>query len=121
MDRNYGKLTEKAVNNHKHFNTCSGSVLAAFCDKIGIDETSAKLIAKPYAGGRMGKCGAVMAAEYVLQEYYKDDAPAKIAEFEEKFMAADKGSIMCKDLRGNCRACVTDSAGILEQMFESEG
>ena len=44
-----------------------------------------------------------------------------VEEFEEKFKAADKGSVMCADLRGkvpgSCRACVTDAAKILEEMI----
>lgn len=64
-----GVRADQAVNNHKSFNTCSGSVLMAFADKIGISKNGAK------------------------------------------------GSVMCSDLRGNCRACVTDAARILEDMI----
>ena len=112
-----GVRADQAVNNHKSFNTCSGSVLMAFADKIGISEDEAKKIAAPFAGGRMGKCGAVMSGEYVLEQLYGADAPDKIAEYEAAFKAADKGSVMCSNLRGNCRACVTDAARILEDMI----
>ena len=112
-----GVRTESAVNNHKSFNTCSGSVLMAFADKIGVSEADAKRIAAPFAGGRMGKCGAVMSAEYVLEQMYGADAAGMIEEYEARFVAADKGSVMCADLRGNCRACVTDAARILEEMI----
>ena len=102
-----GVLADKAVENHKSFYTCSGAVLCAFADKIGISEAEAKSISMPYAGGRAGKCGAIMSAE----------------EFEAAFIAADKGSVMCSDLRGkvpgSCRACVTDAARILEEMIQS--
>ena len=115
-----GALADKAVENHKSFYSCSGAVLCAFADKIGIDEAKAKEISGPYAGGRMGKCGAIMSAEHVLREMFGDEADAKIAEFEESFIAADKGSVMCADLRGkipgSCRDCVRDSARILEEM-----
>jgi hypothetical protein len=115
-----GTRADKAVNNHKSFHTCSGSVLEAFADVIGISEAEAKSISMPFAGGRMGKCGAVLSAEYVLEQKYGEDAAKKIEEFEEKFKAADKGSVMCSDLRGkvpgSCRACVTDAARILEEM-----
>ena len=109
--------TEQAVNNHKSFYTCSASVLAAFAAKAGLTEEEAKKEAAPYAGGKMGKCGAVLSAEYVLRKLYGDEADAKIEEYEAKFKAADKGSVMCSDLRGNCRACVTDAARILEEMI----
>ena len=116
-----GIRTEKAVINHKSFYTCSASVLAAFADKLGITESEAKTIASPFAGGRMGKCGAVLSAEYVIEQLYKADSEEKIAEFEEKFKAADKGSVMCSDLRGkvegSCRACVRDAAKILEEII----
>ena len=111
-----GVRTENAVNNHKSFHTCSGSVLEAFADVIGISENEARTISGPFAGGRMGKCGAVLSAEYVLRNLCPDEADEKIAEYEERFKAADKGSVMCSDLRGNCRACVTDAAKILEEM-----
>lgn len=117
-----GIKADKAVNNHKSFHTCSGSVLEAFADVIGISEAEAKSISIPFAGGRMGKCGAVLSAEYVLEQKYGAEATKKIEEFEEKFKAADKGSVMCSDLRGkvpgSCRACVTDAARILEEMVE---
>ena len=115
-----GSRSDKAVSNHKSFHTCSGSVLEAFADVIGISEAEAKSISMPFAGGRMGKCGAVLAAEYVLEQKYGEDAAKKIEEFEEKFIASDKGSVMCSDLRGkvpgSCRACVTDAAKVLEEM-----
>jgi len=117
-----GTRADKAVNNHKSFHTCSGSVLEAFSDVIGISEAEAKSISMPFAGGRMGKCGAVLSAEYVLEQKYGAESAKKIEKFEERFKAADKGSVMCSDLRGkvpgSCRACVTDAAKILEDMIE---
>lgn len=116
-----GKLAQQAVTNHKNFYACSTAVLAAFADVCGMSEQDAKRIAGPFAGGRQGKCGAVMSAEVVLKELYKEQADEKIAEFEQAFIAKDKGSVMCVDLRGkvpgSCRACVTDAAEILEQMI----
>ena len=114
-----GSRTDKAVNNHKNFNSCSASVLMAYADKLGISESEAKTIAAPFAGGRMGKCGAVLAAEYVLEQLYGADSTKMIEEYESKYISADKGSVMCSDLRGKvpglCRACVTDAARILEE------
>ena len=111
----------KAVENHKNFYSCSAAVLSAFADEAGLGEQEAKTVAAPFAGGRMGKCGAVLSAEYILEQKYGENAAAKIEEFEEKFIAADKGSVMCTDLRGkvpgSCRACVTDAAKILEELL----
>ena len=116
-----GTLAEKAVNNHKSFYSCSASVMCAFVDTVGMSEAEAKSIAAPFAGGRMGKCGAVLGAEAILKEKFGAEADSKISEFEERFIAMDKGSVMCTDLRGkvpgSCRACVTDAAKILEEMI----
>ena len=56
--------------------------------------------------------------EYVLEQLYGSDAAAKIEEYEAAFKAEHKNSVMCADLRGNCRACVTDAARILEEMVD---
>ena len=73
-----GTRTDKAVDNHKSFHTCSGSVLEAFSDVIGISEAEAKSISMPFAGGRMGKCGAVLSAEYVLEQKYGAEAAKRL-------------------------------------------
>lgn len=112
-------LAEKAVNNHKSFYTCSAAVLCAFAGEIGMTEQEARAVAAPFAGGRMGKCGAVMSAEYVLAKKYGEDSP-QLQEFEKRF-AEKNGSLMCRELRGtkrSCRGCVTDSAEMLEEMLE---
>lgn len=69
------------------------------------------------ACGRAGKCGAVLSAEYMLKQVYGREADIKIAEFEKTFAARGKGSVMCRELMGSCRACVTDAALILENML----
>lgn len=59
-------LAEKAINNHKSFYSCSASILCAFAEEIGMSDQAARTVAGPFAGGKMGKYGAVLAAEYVL-------------------------------------------------------
>ena len=113
-----GKLADQAVNNHRNYHSCSAAVLCAFHEMAGLSEQQAEKEAAPFASGRAGKCGAVMAAEYVLKQVYNKDAEGKIAEFEKKFMNHHKGSVMCHDLMGSCRACVTDAAWILEDTLE---
>ena len=76
--------SQKAVENHKHFQSCSASVLNAFCDDAGMTAAEAAAAAAPMAGGRMGKCGAVLAAETVLAKKFGASDP-RIAAFEEKF------------------------------------
>ncbi|WP_028518276.1 C-GCAxxG-C-C family protein [Ruminococcus flavefaciens] len=110
--------TENAVKYHKSFYSCSASVLCAFADEAGMDKEQAKTAAAPFAGGKMGKCGAVMAAEYVLASKYGKDTD-KINEFETEFISRNK-SVMCRELKSglrSCRGCVTDSAEILEEML----
>ncbi len=120
-----GTRAEKAITNHKHFYPCSTAVLSAFSEDAGISESDAKKIAMPFAGGRMGKCGAVLAAEYVLEKKFGSDAEEKKRQFEQQFTEMNT-TLMCKELKGSltgkavrsCRGCVTDAAELLEKMLE---
>ena len=121
--------SEKAIENHKSFYSCSASVLCAFCDEAGITEAQAKDAAKPMAAGKMGKCGAVLAAEYVLAKRFGTDSDAVKAEFERQFTEMNR-TLMCKELKGgltgkpirSCRGCVTDAAELLDRILtDSEG
>lgn len=112
-----GKLADQAVCNHRNYYSCSAAVLCAFQEASGLSETEAQRKAAPFASGRAGKCGAVLSAEYVLKQVYGSSADIKIAEFEKKFVSRGKGSVMCRDLMGSCRTCVTDAARILEKML----
>ncbi|WP_303789376.1 C-GCAxxG-C-C family protein [Ruminococcus flavefaciens] len=113
----------KAVENHKSFYSCSASVLCAFADEAGMSEQEARAAAAPFAGGRMGKCGAVLAAEYVLSKRFPDSVDEKLAAFEKEFTDMNR-SVICRELKGaltgsplrSCRGCVTDAAEILERM-----
>ena len=79
------------------------------------------------AGGRMEKCGAVLAAEYVLSKRFPDSADSKCAAFEKEFTDMNC-SLMCRELKGaltgaplrSCRGCVTDAAEILERMCSED-
>ncbi|MBR1383276.1 MAG: C_GCAxxG_C_C family protein [Ruminococcus sp.] len=115
---------ETAAGYHKSFYPCSAAVLCAFCKEAGLTEQEAKIIAKPFAGGRMGKCGAVLAAEYVLEKHFPD-GKEKAEELERRFKEMNK-SVMCRELKGGltgqvlrpCRGCVIDAAEILESMLK---
>jgi hypothetical protein len=117
-------LAQKAVDNHKHFYSCSAAVLCAFAQQAGLSVQEAKSEAAPFAGGRMGKCGAVLAAEYVLRRMYPEQADEKAAELEERFRRMNQ-SVMCRELKGGltgsvlrpCRGCVSDAAELLEEMI----
>lgn len=118
---------ENAINNHKNFLSCSASVLSAFADAAGITEQEAKKTAAPFAGGKMGKCGAVLAAEYVIDKTCGDRADAVKAEFERRFTEMNR-TLMCKELKGaltgkpirSCRGCVTDAAELLDEILSKE-
>ncbi len=119
-----GTKTEKAIENHKSFNSCSVSVLRAFAEDAGISDNEAKTIAAPFAGGRMGKCGAVLAAEYVIEKKFGADSEEIKKRFEQQFTDMNR-TLMCKELKGaltgkpirSCRGCVTDAAELLEKIL----
>lgn len=119
---------EKAIENHKNHYPCSTAVLSAFAEEAGISEEEALTISRPMAGGRMGICGAVLSAEYVIEKIYGDKAEEKKAEFERRFIAMNQ-SVVCRELKGigtgkvlrSCRGCVTDAAQLLAEFCnESE-
>ncbi len=119
--------TEKAVSNRKNFSTCSASVLCAFADLAGITEEQARIASKPFAGGKMGKCGAVLAAEYVIDKKYGDRSETIKEEFE-KIFKEKNSTLVCRELKGgltgkpirSCRGCVTDAAEILDDILTKE-
>ena len=112
-----GKLSEAAVSNHKNWYSCSASVLCAFAGEAGLTEREAQKLAAPMGSGRMGKCGALLAAERILEEKYgRNEAKIRIEELEREF-AGRRGSVHCRDLMGSCRRCVTDAAEILEEIL----
>lgn len=118
---------EKAINNHKSFYSCSASVMCAFAEDAGLTEQEAKTAAMPFAGGKMGKCGAVLGAEYILKKKYGEKADSMIAELERRFTGMNM-TLMCKELKGgltgkpirSCRGCVTDAAELLEKIIDGE-
>lgn len=117
--------TEKAVNNHKNFNSCSASVLCAYADEAGLNELQARTIAAPMAGGRMVKCGAVLAAEYVIDKKLGANAETAKQAFEQRFTEMNQ-TLNCKELKGaltgkpirSCRGCVTDAAELLDNILK---
>lgn len=100
--------------------SCAAAVLTTYLDEVGMNEYEAKMAAMPMAGGRMGKCGAVLAAEEVL----KVQAPDKLEQLE-KLFEEKNGSIMCNELKGrtggpmlrSCPGCVEDACEILEKLL----
>ena len=117
------KKSEKAIENHKQPMSCSAAVLCAFHEEAGLSEQEAAALAAPMAGGKMKKCGAVLAAETVLARRFGEN-DLRIAELDARFTNMNQ-SLLCKELRGDlthkklrsCRGCVTDTAEILEELL----
>ena len=115
------KRSEKAVENHRSFYPCSSAVMCAFAETAGMTEQEASAAARPMAGGRMGKCGAVLAAETVLARKYGVH-DARIEELNRRFIEKHR-SVICRELKSGavkspCRSCVTDAAEILESLLD---
>ena len=115
------KKAEKAVENHKHFMSCSCAVLDAFHEDAGMTGQEAAQTARPMSGGRMGTCGAVLAAKTVLARKFGENDP-RVTELEERFRQMN-GSVLCRELKGgltgevlrSCSGCVTDAAELLDE------
>ena len=120
------KKSEQAVENHKQFMSCSAAVLTAFCADAGMTPEEAATAARPMAGGRMGTCGAVLAAKTVLAKKFGAEDP-RSDELEARFRQMNQ-SAMCRELKGaltgkplrSCRGCVTDAAELLEELLSDD-
>ena len=115
-----------AARNHGSGYTCSQAVYCAFRDVTGISEPDARAKAMPYSGGRKIKCGALCAAELVIDDLAgKISAdgrdPDEMKALLEKRFAEKRGSVNCREIRAggykNCRASVEDAAGLLESLL----
>ncbi|HHH72528.1 MAG TPA: C_GCAxxG_C_C family protein [Sulfuricurvum sp.] len=100
----------KAVESFAQGHLCSQSILAAFCDELGLERETALKLSQGFGGGfaRSGEtCGAVTGALMVLGLKYgtaqkgetqeKAATYAKVNAFLEQFKARH-GSITCREL-----------------------
>lgn len=98
---------DTARNKHKNGNNCAVAVYSTFYDKIS------GVAPAPRSEG--GMCGAVLAAEKVLEQLgLSKDA------FDEKFLE-QFGSLKCAELRKGkypCNDLVGTAAGMVEEMME---
>jgi C_GCAxxG_C_C family probable redox protein len=103
---------DKAVACFKETFNCAQSVLAAYCEELGLDKGTALKIATGFGGGMgsMGEvCGAVTGAFMVISLKYgrtkADDLPAKektaalVQEFTRRFKEKNR-TISCRQLLG---------------------
>ena len=98
---------DKAKEYFKSGYNCAQAVIAAFADKTGLDEETAKKISAGFGGG-IGRLrevcgtfsGAVMALGLIRSDKVdKATLYAEIPDLSEKFRQ-DNGSIICRDLLG---------------------
>lgn len=99
---------------------CSQSVTIAYAEKLGITEEEAMMIA-PEPRSIDGKCGAVLAAEMILDKLGVD----KKEEFDKTFLDSNK-SLQCKPLletkkarNKSCHDMVEEAADILEKLLDN--
>ncbi len=91
---------------------CAQSVLLAFSDMTGLDDSTAMRLASSFGGG-MGRmretCGAVCAAFMVIGLLYGYDDPTAVIEKSEHYariqeisrrFKSQNGSIICRELLG---------------------
>lgn len=97
---------EIAKQNFENGYNCAQAVLLAFCDELGFDQKTAKMLAAPFGGG-MGRlrevCGTVsgmfMVLGLAMGNKEKSVIYNNVQTLAEKFKA-DNGSIICRDLLG---------------------
>lgn len=102
---------------------CAAAVLTTYKDEAGISEEKALEIGPPMSGGRMGTCGAVLAAEEVLKRRGLD-TPEMLAKLRGAFEQKN-GSTECRVLKGrtggpvlrSCPGCIEDASNILESIL----
>ncbi len=107
-----------ARKNHKSGYNCSQSVAAAFSETMGISENEAKGSA-PAPRSIGGKCGALLAAEMVLDRLSIN----RKDELEKKF-ATENGAVECNKLRSpeirkikSCNDFVGSASRLVEEMI----
>ena len=105
--------SERAVQAFVGGYNCSQAVTLAFCDLMGLEESTAARLSGPFGGG-MGRmrevCGAVSGMLLVLGSLYGIDEPgndpakqalyAQVQELAGAFRA-EIGSILCRDILDN--------------------
>ena len=101
--------------------SCSEAILCAFCEDAGLTHDEAKEIGSEYSAGKKIKCGALCAAEVVLEKKFGAAAADKIAAIDKEFLSKI-GSLNCKEIRNKklrpCINCVEDSAIMLSKLLD---
>ena len=110
---------------------CAQAIVSTYADFIGLDEETAKNVAKAFGGGMgnmEGTCGALVGAGIVLGLATKDRSKSRVGmrqimiQFQQK-----NGATQCKLLKGigtkvvlrECSGCVSDAAEFLEVQLKN--
>ena len=140
-------LVEEAINRFKEGFSCSQAIFLTYGKQYGIDEKTAKAIARSFGGG-MGRtcqtCGAVTGAYMVLgfitnsenEKLAKEETYSLVQGFSRKFheihgdvncerlLGCDLGTVEGQDyfksnnLNQRCTGFVKDAALILEELIK---
>ena len=125
--------TEQAVwYKHNGYNCCM-SVLMAYKDELGLDETMVRRLCVAFGsgmGGMDGTCGALVAAEMALGLKLYEGKPmhADARELYDTFKDMC-GSAVCREIKGtdtgkmlcSCDDCIRNAVKILENKFTPNG
>lgn len=97
---------------------CAAAILTTYKDELGITEEEALRMGPPMSGGRMGTCGAILAAQKVLKKKNPEKAAQLAARFQEKNGANDCATIKGRTggpILRSCPGCIEDAATLLEE------
>lgn len=125
---------ENAGYRHLNGHNCAQAVACAYCDLLGVDETTMFQITSGLGsgiGGMEGTCGAINGAAIVAgmkaqQLGYKKPEVYKVTSAVMKAFKEKNQSVTCKELKGigtgkilrGCHDCVLDAAAILDEAMK---
>lgn len=125
MYEDKGQLAEKLF---RQGFSCSQAILCAYSNNVHMTQNQARAVATPYAGGAYVKCGAIIAADMIINYWFGNgdvsftadiEALSKIEEFESGFIASHS-HIECRALRNqanaSCARYVRDAAQLLQDI-----
>lgn len=135
-----GKYTMEALTLHKKGFNCAQAVVLPFCEKFGLDRSTAMRASEGFGAG-MGACkytcGALSGAVFLAglsvgngdltDHSTKRDTYTVCRQLTESF-EKECGSCVCEDIRGlktkkplkSCDECVMTAARLVEKMLNGE-
>ncbi len=123
---------DKAVQNYRNHYNCAQAVFCAYCDLVGLDETTAFRLSEGFGAGMGIKatcgavCGAMMILSYLKSDGLLNGGKTKGATYQEMNKIAEEfskvyGSVMCRDIPKDptirCEDKVRVAAEILEKLI----